>query len=72
MIQAIHPNDQVIEVEKGHKIYIDTAWLDLLEGITIDFVAEDKQGLKQKRMIITNPKESSRCGCGESFHLKKE
>lgn len=66
-----YPNDVVMMLENGVKIFIDQAWLDLLDGLVVDF-QEEKTGLKQTKLIYTNPKEASRCGCGESFHLDKD
>lgn len=54
---------------QGVKLILDPIWMHLLEGIQIDYTEEDKTGLKQKRLVFINPKESGRCGCGESFHI---
>jgi len=62
--------DMTFETANGVAIFIDTAWLNLLQGLHVDYVDEDKSGLKQKRLVFTNPNESSRCGCGESFHIE--
>lgn len=62
--------DIAFEIDGGVMVYVDTVWLELLQGLHIDYVEEDKSGLKQKRLVFTNPKESSRCGCGESFHVE--
>lgn len=51
-------------------ILLDGGWLDLLNGIKIDYIEEEKSGLKQKRLVFSNEKESGRCGCGESFHIE--
>jgi iron-sulfur cluster assembly protein len=67
--ENINANDTVITAAAGVTIYLDTSWLHLLDGIKIDYVEEDKSGLKQKRLVFTNEKESGRCGCGESFHI---
>ena len=56
-------------LHNGVKIFIDTSWLHLLQDLQVDYVEEEKTGLKQKRLVFTNPNESSRCGCGESFHI---
>lgn len=69
IINAINPNDSVFETPNGLKIYVDTAWLHLLQNITVDYIEENKTGLKQKRLVFINPNETSRCGCGESFHI---
>lgn len=66
----INETDLVLENQFGTKIYVDRAWLDLLANLYIDYIEEDKSGLKQKRLTFTNPNESSRCGCGESFHVE--
>lgn len=52
------------------KIFVDPTWLHLLQGLHVDYIEEEKSGLKQKRLLFTNPNESSRCGCGESFHVE--
>lgn len=70
VINQINPNDTLFEINQL-SIYIDTAWLDLFDGVTIDYIIEDKTGLKQKRLLFINPKETARCGCGESFHIEK-
>lgn len=70
LVESIQSTDQVIELENGVKVYVDTAWLDLLQGVQMDYVEEGKTGLKQKRLVFNNPNESSRCGCGESFHIE--
>jgi iron-sulfur cluster assembly protein len=72
VVDVINPADQVLAVQPDLNIYIDTAWLDLLQNIQIDYIEDDKSGLKQKRLVFTNPKETDRCGCGESFHIAKE
>ena len=69
--KEINAKDFPIEND-GIKIFIDTTWLHLLDGLQVDYVEEEKSGLKQKRLVFTNPNESSRCGCGESFHIERE
>ena len=63
-------NDTVIKVTDELTIYLDTSWLHLLDGVQIDFIEEEKSGLKQKRLVFINKKETGRCGCGESFHVE--
>lgn len=70
LIKDIHPSDLSIQLNNGIIVYVDSAWKDLLENIQVDYVEEDKLGLKQKKLIFTNPSESGRCGCGESFHVE--
>jgi iron-sulfur cluster assembly protein len=62
--------DIFFEPSNGLKIFVDPTWLHLLQGLQIDYVEEEKSGLKQKRLLFTNPNEASRCGCGESFHIE--
>lgn len=70
VVDAARVSDIEMSVSPELTIYLDQTWLHLLEGITIDYVEEEKMGLKQKRLLFINPKESSRCGCGESFHVE--
>lgn len=70
VIHAAQETDIVLELSPALTIYVDPAWLHLLEGIQVDYVEEEKSGLKQKRLVFSNPNESSRCGCGESFHIE--
>lgn len=72
IIEANKPNDTMVDLGSGLTIYVDTAWLHLLQGVKIDYHEEDKMGLKQKRLIFTNPNETGRCGCGESFHVERQ
>lgn len=65
-------SDTAMRVNDSITIYLDTTWLHLLNGITMDYVEEEKIGLKQKRLLFINPKESGRCGCGESFHVSND
>lgn len=64
-------DDKTYEI-KGLTVYLDSKWLSLLQGVQIDYVHEEKLGLKQKRLVFSNPNEGSRCGCGESFHIESE
>lgn len=70
VIKAAVTTDTKMELANGATVYLDTTWMHLLEGLTVDYVEEDKAGLKQKRLVFINPNESSRCGCGESFHVE--
>ena len=69
IVETIHATDTMFE-KNGLKIWIDPSWAHVFQGLTIDYVEEEKTGLKQKRLVFINPNESSRCGCGESFHLE--
>lgn len=70
MTDTRQSTDEVVTVDEGLTIYLDTTWLHLLDGVQIDYVEEEKAGLKQKRLVFINNKESGRCGCGESFHVE--
>lgn len=69
ILEKKNDNDLLL-TEKGIDLYVDVLWQHLLDGVEIDFVEENKSGLKQKRLVFRNEKESARCGCGESFHIE--
>lgn len=58
----IRPEDEVVEAD-GIKVVIDPKDTMYLLGTEMDFV-EDRLGASFK---FTNPNETGRCGCGESF-----
>jgi iron-sulfur cluster assembly accessory protein len=68
IVNEMNPNDTMVEID-GIKLFVDTTWLHLLQELSVDYIEEDKTGLKQKRLVFTNPKEGNRCGCGESFQI---
>lgn len=70
IINVIKPEDVHFTVQKDLQVYVDSASLTFLQDILIDYVADNLQGLKQKRLVFVNPKEKSRCGCGESFTIE--
>ena len=70
LIEEINPEDIKVELAPSVIIYVDSKWLNLLEGLHIDYIEEERTGLKQKGLVFTTPKEASRCGCGESFHIE--
>lgn len=51
-------------------VYVDPSCLAYIQGVVVDFVVDEAQGLKQKRLVFTNPNEKGRCGCGESFTIE--
>ena len=57
-------NDLVFE-DRGVKVFIDPASLELIDGTTVDFV---KQGLNEA-FRFQNPNVKGECGCGESFNV---
>lgn len=56
--------EEVVE-DKGVKIFIDPAAVMFLIGSEMDYV-EDKFS---SGFTFTNPNETARCGCGESFSV---
>lgn len=69
IVQTVNPADTRLTPAEDVTVFVDPVWQHLLEGTQVDYVEEEKNGLKQKRLIFTNPNEESRCGCGESFHV---
>lgn len=62
--EKIKEGDEVVE-DKGIKLIIDPAATLFLIGSTVDW-KEDKF---KSGFVFTNPNETSRCGCGESFSV---
>jgi iron-sulfur cluster assembly protein len=60
----IEATDVVFE-EKGVKVIVDPASLQLIDGTEVDFV---KEGLNEA-FRFRNPNVSGECGCGESFSV---
>lgn len=67
VVKEAEVSDELLVLPNGVNVFIDTAWQNLLEGLLVDYIEEEKSGLKQKRLTFTNPQEAARCGCGESF-----
>lgn len=59
---ALAEQDQVFE-EHGVKVVIDSAQLEYLDGVEIDYARE---GISEA-FRFNNPKAKGTCGCGESF-----
>ena len=59
--------DDKIE-QDGAKLYIPKLHSWMLFGMTIDYEVSDMES----GFIFTNPNESGRCGCGESFSVERE
>lgn len=70
IIAKANPADITFDLSNGVTVFVDATWLHLLADLHVDYIEEEKSGLKQKRLVFTNPNESSRCGCGESFHVE--
>lgn len=60
--REVASDDEVIEAD-GVKVIVDSKAVMFLLGTEMDFV-EDRLGASFK---FSNPNESGRCGCGESF-----
>lgn len=56
--------EEVVE-DKGVKIFIDPMAIMYLVGATMDYV-EDRF---HAGFVFSNPNETGRCGCGESFSV---
>ena len=54
--------------QDGAVVFIDPMAIMFILGSTMDFVEDELQA----QFVFDNPKEASRCGCGESFQLKSE
>ncbi len=59
--------DDVFEHE-GASVYIPKVHSWMLFGMTVDYVTDE---LGNARFDFTNPNETGRCGCGESFQVEK-
>ena len=57
------PDDHVIDVDAGLKVYVDAHSGQYLEGAEIDYVDELMGG----GFTIHNPNAMRTCGCGHSF-----
>lgn len=68
IVTELNKSDLVVE-QNDLNIYVDVTWQHLFDGVMVDYVEEEKAGIKQKRLVFHNPKEANRCGCGESFTL---
>lgn len=70
LVTTKNNDDLQIAAASDLMIWVDATWLSLLQDVQVDYIEEEKSGLKQKRLVFSNPNEDSRCGCGESFHVK--
>ncbi len=64
-VDSAEEGDVEIALENGVHVFIDSAALDALRGMEIDFVTE---GLN-KTLKLNNPNVKAACGCGESFSI---
>lgn len=58
------PSDTTEVKQQNIKFFVSNKSMDFLNGLKIDYVKHDF-GLY--KLEYTNPNESARCGCGESF-----
>ena len=61
---SIDPDDVVFE-ERGVRVVVDNASLNLIDGTQVDFV---KEGINEA-FRFRNPNVKGECGCGESFSV---
>ena len=59
-----NPMEEVVE-DKGVKIFIDPKSIMFLLGTEMDFVTDEFGA----HFTFSNPNETGRCGCGESFSV---
>lgn len=52
----------------GFDVLIEHDYFYSISGATLDFVTDEKT-LSSQFLIVDNPNEKSRCGCGESFSV---
>ena len=57
--------EDVVFEDRGVKIVVDPAALELIDGTEVDFV---KNGLNEA-FSFRNPNVTGECGCGESFNI---
>ena len=60
--------DDLIE-SNGAAIYVPKIYSWMLFGTRIDYITDD---LGNSRFDFTNPNETGRCGCGESFQVQPQ
>ena len=63
--KEINTNDEVID-DKGVKVFVDSAAIMYLLGTEMDYKKEELSS----SFVFNNPKETERCGCGESFKIE--
>ncbi len=63
MKEEVSEDDEVLEVENGLTLYIPKKDVLRFFGVDIDYIMDS---LGSRRISISNPNETARCGCGES------
>ena len=59
------PLDEVVELESGHKIFVDPMAVMFIIGSEMDW----QESKFESTFTFNNPNETARCGCGESFSV---
>ncbi len=59
----IDPSDDFIELGAAKALYVPAIDMLKLFGVTIDYIED---GLGNRRIDISNPNETGKCGCGKS------
>jgi iron-sulfur cluster assembly accessory protein len=67
---APQADDITYMVENTLTVFVEKNSLPYLNQLQVDFVVDEAQGIKQKRLVFINPNEKARCGCGESFTIE--
>jgi iron-sulfur cluster assembly protein len=69
LVDSLDEQLHIISPEYLLPLYISQKAIPILNGLTIDYVKLplSQKGLVQKGLTYTNPNETGRCGCGESF-----
>lgn len=62
LVAEAQPDDVVVE-KSDIKVFVDSASLELLKGVTIDFLVS----LEGSGFTFNNPNASASCSCGKSF-----
>lgn len=66
-VDAIDPMDECVE-HGDFKLYVDRKALLHILGTVMDY----EDGMFATGFTFTNPNETGRCGCGESFTVKPD
>jgi iron-sulfur cluster assembly protein len=67
IVEEVKAGDIHFVANDNLPVFIDPKALEFFDELVVDYVAEEGHVLKQRRLVFINPKETGRCGCGESF-----
>lgn len=70
IIESVKDSDIHFIAQNGVHVFVDPQSETFLKDVIIDYVEDNKTGIKQKRLVFINPNEKNRCGCGESFTIE--